>query len=312
MFGYDRSGTTLLSLMVGAHPDIAVPFSTTDLWYRLNGKLDDYNQLASNDDVQQLVDDILQDERIKLWDVDLDREQLLADLPTGDYAAVVDRIHSAYAREKGKSRWGNISIATIRYMHRVNEWFPDAQFIHIVRDGRDVAVSHMNYEFGTDNVYDCVTKWVNAVGQNLRMGEMLGADRYMVIKYEDLILDTENALRRMCDFLSVPYSAAMMDHLAAGEGKIPESKKFLWPIISKPLDPSRVGRWKTRLSMTKRTIFEAHGTYLLRELAYEEIGKTKWSVRSFLADLFYYLGRDGRHRRIRERFSRKRKHQDKH
>ena len=88
MFGFERSGTTLLSMMVGAHPQIAVPLTVTGLWYRYATRLDQYGDLTSRDDVQRLVDDLLGEERIQLWDVELRREEFLDGLPLHHFAAV--------------------------------------------------------------------------------------------------------------------------------------------------------------------------------------------------------------------------------
>src|SRR3546814_5008931 len=72
--------------------------------------------------------------------------ELLAGLPVGDYGAVVARFHAAYAEAKGKPCWANVDIATLDHMDLVNSWFPQARFLHIIRDGRDVALSHRSEE----------------------------------------------------------------------------------------------------------------------------------------------------------------------
>src|SRR3546814_2702984 len=88
----ERSGTTLLSMIIGAHPLVAVPLATTGMWTDFARRLPrDFNGLATGDDIVRLVDAILAHERIRLWDAALDRMELLAGLPVGDYGAVVAR-----------------------------------------------------------------------------------------------------------------------------------------------------------------------------------------------------------------------------
>lgn len=307
LFGFDRSGTTLLSLMMGAHPDLAIPFSTTDMWYRFYRCLHEYGELTSPQAVRRLVQDIAADDRIGLWDVNIDVDALVDQVIPGSYPSVIEAFHSAYARLKQKPLWGNISISTIKYMPLVNEWFSNARFVHIVRDCRDVAVSHQSYRYGADNVFDCSHKWLSNVGCNLQMGRILGNRRYHVIRYEDLVLNSEQAMRDLCGFLSIRYSEQMLDHVSAGYKKIPSEKKFLWPKIDKPLDPAKVGRWKTGLSQVQCRIVEAHTGELLRELGYDVDESIGWNASALIADIFYYAGRDGRWRRIRDRLSLKSK-----
>jgi hypothetical protein len=210
LFGFERSGTTLLSMMVGAHPDIAVPLSVTGLWFRYGEKLESYNNLAGQSDLELIVDDLLAEERINLWDVEISRDELLRDLPLGSYPAVIDRFISLYAAAKGKSHWGVIDIRTLTDMATAHNWFPDARFLHIVRDGRDVAVSHETIPFGASNTWECADQWTRKVDANLRMGEILGASRYLTIRYEDLVLESEATLKKMCGFFDVSCSDGML------------------------------------------------------------------------------------------------------
>ncbi len=73
VFGFERSGNTLLAMMLGAHPNIAVPLSTTGMWLRYAERLNDYARLAATNDMERLVDDLLAEQRIRLWDVQLTR-----------------------------------------------------------------------------------------------------------------------------------------------------------------------------------------------------------------------------------------------
>ena len=78
-------------MMVGAHPRIAVPFSCTGMGYRYGARLGDYDDLATADDLERIVADLLAEERISLWDEKLDLGALLEGLEIGSYAAVVER-----------------------------------------------------------------------------------------------------------------------------------------------------------------------------------------------------------------------------
>jgi len=299
MFGFERSGTTLLSMMVGAHPEIAVPFSATGLWYRYEPLVADrYNGLAGRQDLERLVDDLLAEERISLWDERFGRDEVLAGLSDPDWPAVVARFHALYAARKGKPRWGNIDIATLYRMDRANAWFPDARFVHIVRDGCDVALSHWTYAYGLSNTGETADRWREDVGANLKMGAMLPAKRYHRLRYEDLVLDSEATLRRLCAFLDVEFAPEMLDYAGQVEEKIPQSRQFLWPAIGKPPVAAKAYRWKREFSRGQRVVFEWKARDLLDRLGYETYGRVPRHLPAYPLELWYTLTRGHRFRRL--------------
>lgn len=302
MFGFERSGTTLLSMITGAHPDLAVPLSVTGLWFVYGNKLGGYNHLGSAADIEKLIDDLLQEERIRLWDVEFTREEVLANLAGSSYGDVVGAFHRTYAQRKGKPCWGNLDIATLDNMEKVNRWFPDARFIHIVRDGRDVSLSHETMPYGASNTLECAQKWRERLYTNLKMGELLGDERYFVLRYEDLVLDPENSLRRMCEFMGLDYSQGMLEYPDMVGQKVPEDKKWLWPALDKPLQSSKCFGWKTKMDTKRRLVFEDEAGAMLKRLGYEVNGTASKNFLAHCYELWCFMGRGGRFRRLKKRF----------
>jgi hypothetical protein len=298
LFGFERSGTTLLSMMVGAHPRIAVPFSVTGLWYRRARLLARDGRPLQRGDLERLVDDILQEERIRLWDVSLSRGELLEGLEEGDYASVVARFHECYARHKGKPLWGNIDIDTLYFMDEANRWFPEARFVHIVRDVRDVALSHLGYAFGASNIGECAELWARDVRVNLKMGSILGPARYLVVRYEDLVLSPEATLGRICSFLGLPYSAEMLDYPRMVDGKVPQDRRWIWPLLGREPVRSNALRWKTAMGRNQQIVCERAARDLLEELGYEVHPALPRSLGSTVLELWYFLGRGHRFERL--------------
>ncbi len=301
MFGFERSGTTLLSMMVGAHPEIAVPFSTTGLWYRYWRKRESYGELADGEQCARLVADLLAEERIQLWDESLEQEEIMNAVRPGDFGSVVAAFHAAYAKHKGKAHWGSIDIATLFDMDLASRWFDDARFVHIVRDGRDVALSHERYAYGASNAAECAEQWINALHTNLKMGSILGPERYLVLRYEDLVLEPEPTLRRLCDFLAVGYSEAMLDYPQMVSKKVPESRRWLWPSLDKAPDRTNTYRWKTKMSAGKRNVFERVANDMLAALDYETRAEIPASLGVLGLELWYFLGRGHRFDRLARR-----------
>jgi len=301
LFGFERSGTTLLSMIVGAHPSIAVPFSATGLWYRYAARLAHYNCLETRADCQRIIRDLLGEERIGLWDADLAAAVLDGTVQPRSYAAIVARFHSAYASSKGKPRWGNIDIATLEAMEVANRWFPNALFVHIVRDGRDIALSHMTMPYGASNIADCADQWSRKVTLNLKMGAILGPGRYHVIRFEDLVLAPSETLSRLCRFLGIDFAESMLDYARMAAEKVPSGKQWLWPHLQKPLQRERVGVWRRELSPLRRTVFERTAEGLLRELGYDVPPPAGGRLPAVLLEYWYFMDRGDRFRRLARR-----------
>lgn len=302
MFGMERSGTTLLSMITGAHHQVAVPLATTGMWFLFADRLDErYGGLRNDADIDRLLDDVLAHERIRLWRTPLDRTRIRDRIEPGNYGSVVAAVHSEHARVEGKPYWMNMDIATLDRMHVANRWFDDARFVHIVRDGRDVALSHQTMPYGSGNIFECAVAWRERVGTSLRMGDILGSDRYYRFRYEDLILDTAGTLRGLCGFLGIDYSDEMLDYGQTVDRRVPDDKLWLWPALRDAPRADKVDQWKRKMTANQRIVFETEAQSLLRELGYETFDRLPKRVGAYLLEFGYFLGRGGRIGRLKRR-----------
>lgn len=299
-FGFERSGTTLLSMLLGAHPDLAVPFSPTGLWYRYYHKLEDYGQLRNTADRDRLIQDILEEERIQMWDAAPTLEDISRRVSDCEYQAVVSAFHQVYADHHDKTLWALHDIATLYEMHIANQWFPDARFIHLVRDVRDVALSHKSYRYGSSNTCEVAFAWREAVNTNLMMGKIIGPERYLLVRYEDLIETPEESLDRICGFLGIVFDGRMLDYAEDVDRKVPSSKRSLWPALGGKLDRSKIGRWRTELKTYEVAAIHEITSELMAECGYAVDGQSK-SLMKELYLLGCTLARGGRLRRLLRR-----------
>ncbi len=299
MFGMERSGTTLMSIMMGAHPDIAVPLATTGMWFDFHSQFaDKYHCGMQAADLDRLVDNVMEHERVQIWRTKLDRARIRANVKPGDFGSLVASVHMEYARVHGKSCWANNDIATLDNMHVANRWFHDARFLHIVRDGRDVALSNQTMPYGPGNIAECADAWSRRLELNLRMGDILGPDRYLAFHYESLILETEATLCRICDFLGVAYSPQMLAYEQSVDARVPEEKLWLWPALKSSPQASKVGRWQKEMSENQRIVFEWSAGPMLQQLGYETYKQPPRRFGAYLLELMYFLGRGGRFKRL--------------
>lgn len=302
MFGFERSGTTLLSMMMGAHPQLAVPLTVTGLWYAYSKKLADYNLLDSEADIRRLVEDLIGEERIQLWDEQIEVQDVFDFMDEPSYSEVVMAFHRAYARKKEKPYWANLDIATLDEMNVAHSWSRNARFIHIVRDGRDVALSHETMPFGSSNTLDCGRNWQQRVFTNLKMGAMLPEGSYKVVRYEDLVLQPDATLRELCRFIGIEYSEKMLDYGGMVADKIPDHRRWLWPDLDKKPQASKCYGWKNSMSDSKRVVFEGEAAGVLHELGYETYDERPKVISAYAYELWCVLGREGRYRRLAKKF----------
>jgi len=271
IIGFQRSGTTLLRVMLDNHPDIAIPLDVTGLWARYYSKLHKYNYLHSKDDVIKLIKDLLKEERIKLWQTDFSVEEILQYVKGNTYPHVIAAFYKAYTYHKGKKYWGDKDPANMRYIHLINKWFPQSKIIHIIRDGRDACLSHLKQDFGYDNLLLCAEGWREEVFWCRIIGQLLGPSRYFELKFENLIANPEKELVSICNFLNIPYSNQMLYYYKNIEKSIPKCKRHIWKLIDKPPQKENKNLWKIKMSKGELICFEKRAGGLLKELGYETL-----------------------------------------
>jgi hypothetical protein len=270
--GFQRSGTTLLRLMLNAHPQIAIPHDSAELWptyARLASTR--YRGLRTPDDVHRMIDDLLAEPRIHAWQTTLPRDALMAEPLPSSFPDVMRRFHVVYARARGKLLWGDKNTGILVELDRLNAEFPRCRIIHLVRDGRDCAQSHRSkdYVYGYENVLRVALEWREQVTLCHKMGAMLPRERFHELRYEDLLANPTEVLSRLCNFLGIPFSPLMLEYYHQVEHDVPQDRRSLWPLIDRPPVASNAFKWKSEMSSRDRAIFERTAGHLLRTLGYE-------------------------------------------
>jgi hypothetical protein len=271
--GFQRSGTTLLRLMLDNHPDIAIPLDTVGLWARYETRLPSYGNLATPADRERLVRDLLAEERIRLWEVPLSAEGVLARVRTGTFPDIINAFHEAYAAARGKRVWGDKDPGNMLRIPQLNRWFPGCRIVHLVRDGRDACLSQIKQDFGFDDLLPCACAWREQVWWVRNLGQVLG-DRFYELRYEDLVTTPEAELRRLCSFLGIDYAPGMLEYHREVERSVPDSKRHIWPLLNQPPRKDNAGRWKEQMSASVRVAFEKRAGDVLRDSGYEVLSGT--------------------------------------
>jgi hypothetical protein len=274
--GVARSGTTLLRFMLDAHSQLAIPPET--------GFIPTVGHLAP-DDAEGFLSTVL---GFESWpDFHLDpavlRERVRGLVPF-TVRAGLRAFYRLYAERFGKPGWGDKTPSYGPLASAIEALLPEARFVHLIRDGRDVALSVRPLWFAPGpTVEDEARYWAEQVGTTRAE---CGKCRHAIeVRYEDLVTAPEPALRRVCAFLDLPFEAEMLSwHERAGErleeheGRVAADGRVRLTKaqrieqqrrVTAPPDRSRVLRWKTEMSGDERRRFQHVAGGMLEALGYE-------------------------------------------
>lgn len=132
--------------------------------------------------------------------------------PHATHAAAARSVFEAYAELRGKARWGDKTPGYVSHLRVVAATFPDAVFVHVLRDGREVAASLAEWHWGPPTAVSGAWWWARKVRAGRRSSGALGEDRYHELRLEDLVADPEGRLRALCRFLGEEYDPVMLDY----------------------------------------------------------------------------------------------------
>src|SRR3712207_2484896 len=178
VLGVRRSGTTLLRVMLDRSSELAIP----DESYFVP-------QLAERHrapvDVEEFVEDLRRVRTLADWGVEPERvrERLRAGMTAGE---AISAIFETYAADRGKSRWGDKTPMYMQYLPLLERLFPGALFVHLIRDGRDAAVSFLSMPEGVvtrtwahpASAGDFACQWRTEVEAARALGTRVGPSRY--------------------------------------------------------------------------------------------------------------------------------------
>lgn len=259
--GCDRSGTTMLAAMLGGHSAIdCLPESHFISEYA-----------GTNEPPRDLVKRILGHERFRLWSIRVGDADVDALRRTTSYAELIGELAALYARWHGRVArpiWLDHAPRCVAAFQRLGERFPHARFIHLIRDGRAVAASWLQQDWGPRHVLTVADTWATRIAQGFA-AELAMPDRVLRLHYEDVVRAPEETLRKVASFLSLEFEVAMLDargFILPAHSK--DTHALLAQSSSKGVSADRLDQWKNSLSPRQIGLFEQRTGDLLPLLGY--------------------------------------------
>ena len=283
--GNPRSGTTLLRLMINNHSNIMVPpeCGFAVWWYE---KYKDW--CAGSNHEHHLLTCFLQDlstsKKIETWNMDFRTlGEYVRLIQPSNYADLVSCVYIYFGNSVRREfhRWGDKNNFHIRWIELLHVIFPNASFLHIVRDGRDVASSYKNlanikmtskYAPSLPTyIVDIASEWTKNIEKAISSFEAIGWEKVYEVRYEDLVANSRIELMRICNFLDEPFDDRMLRYYMYNAKEHQEPIDFLqWKskTLEKPTT-SEIGKYKRDLTNEEVELFDRQAGYLLEMYRYE-------------------------------------------
>jgi hypothetical protein len=260
VLGVGRSGTTLLRVMLDRNSELAIPYESFFVvpLARRHGR---------RPKLDAFLEDLERFYQLYEWGIEPDdvRPRLREGMTTGEAIAAVFEV---YAEREGKPRWGDKTPLYMQSLPLLERLFPDARWVHLVRDGRDAALSFLALPEGFSGktwaqprtAAQFAARWRSEILAARRLIE----GRYLELRYEDLVTEPERELRGVCEHASLPWEPAMLDHTGVSKvAEMPEHRNIAKPPTAGLRD------WRNEMSREDALAFEAVAGDLLRDVGYE-------------------------------------------
>jgi len=268
--GAPRSGTTLLQYMLRSHPDLSLPTGESHFVIPLYRNAAGFGDLSKFENVRRVFQ-AMELQSAEFLHTDLHGLKFDADTLALETVAdgrqtmrdIISGLFEKNAAGEGKPRWGDKTPYYVLHIPKLLEWWPDAQVIHIIRDGRDVALSMFarRHDFRAYNTYHAARLWEQYVEAGHAFGQTVPAGQYLEVRYEDVISDQRAALQSICSFLGVSYSESLLHYKKSGEvGKT--------PLLQKPIQKGNLDKWRSDMTPWQIRVFESAAGPSLKKFGY--------------------------------------------
>jgi hypothetical protein len=255
IIGRARSGTTMLRSMFDAHPNVIIPFESPYIFLlrRKYSKI----KIWSKEKLLEFYDDLFNTTwKFQAWDINKEKlkEDLLKCEGENDYFTICKTVHFNYISVFKKENIKVIGDKSPKYALKIDtlvKLFPEARFIHIIRDYRDQLHSSLKVDFLDSIVPEILYQWKYSA-ELLNRFKKSNPDKIFSIRYEDLVKDPAKGFSQMCNFLNIPYFESSLDFYKK-ENEIKNQINLeifnrVQTSLFNPIDDSRIDRWKGNLN----------------------------------------------------------------
>lgn len=283
IIGNPRSGTTLLRLMLTTHPKVIIPPECSFLTW-LYPKYEKYNQHSLTLRArEQILSDIIASKKFDTWKLNsADLMEFFYHSNISSYNEFCSLVYEFY-RDKYKKNAvliGDKNNIHLEHIKTLASMSSKSKFLHIIRDGRDVACSYrkvMKKNYDTNlaptlptDIAEMIEQWVSNINIIELSLSKLDASRVKTIRFEDLVQKPQDTLEGVCMFLDIRYDPKMLSYYIENKRNELEPKELMpWKMETlKAVNVDRIGSYKSDLSSQEQSLFVLKSGQLLSRYRY--------------------------------------------
>lgn len=268
--GTQRSGSNLLRLMLNQFNEITAPHPPHIL-QRFIPLLPVYGSLENKQNFLKLIDDVcvLVERNPVVWTgVKYNRQRIFTLCKSNTVFEIFRIIYDLKAEQDNAKFWACKSMANIQYASKMEEAGIRPLYIHLYRDGRDVACSFKKAIVGEKHVYHIANQWRKNQEACLALQTKVGNERFIQLSYENLIHSPEEEMKKLSSFLNVEFNPKVFDFYKSEESKNTAVAGKMWANVTKPILRSNFNKYKKELTELEVGIFEKQAGDILEKLTY--------------------------------------------
>lgn len=258
LLGQSSSGTSICAAVLRRH--LSVAFGTESQYFvRYFNRVHRYRDLRQQGNLRALVTDLCRErwfERVQKFGYRVDPERVLARVQTPTLRGVIDAAMGDFAEHQRMPRWGDKTPEYLYHLDVMQQLLPEAQYIHLVRDGRDVTLSHFGRHWGPKNIVSGALEWREQVASVRQFARRLPASQLHELRYEDLLSRPGEVIRELIQFLGVQDADGVLtDRLAQR--------------IEGDVRSDNYDKWRKKMSPEQIRLFERLAGGTLAECGYD-------------------------------------------
>jgi hypothetical protein len=268
----DRSGSTMLRLMLNESPELCIPKET----HFLSQLLDLYSteEKFDKEKVSEICNLVSSHARWPDMGISLDTwMQAIPEFPT--LGQIINSLYQTIAKQAGKIRWGDKTPDYIFEIERLKSLYPDAKFIHIIRDGRDVCSSLLIKKWHGTSPSGIGRYWSSVINAGLIWRK---EDWYKEVHYENLVLNPEIELKKICTFLNLEFHSDMLNFYDKAKSHISGWQQQHHQKTLRAPKKSDIHRWKKESNLVRVLAFESYAYESMKAVGQEPYFDGKLTV----------------------------------
>lgn len=269
--GEQRSGSNLLRLMLNKSYKIVAPHPPHILLNFMN-LLPIYGDLNNDSSFNLLIEDVccfVEKNPVTWVNLELNRQEIFNRCEKRSLFDVFGAIMDSYANDQNAPIWVCKSMQNIRWISEIDKKFGNAKYIYLHRDPRDVTLSFMKAVVGNKHPYCIAKKWDELQKMCLNAMKIIDSSRFFKLKYEDLIENPQQELRRLCQFLEIDYEESMLKYHDSIEAQNTAKVSMLWANVSNPVMINNSKKYLHSMSSEDRIIVESVASDTMKKLGYQ-------------------------------------------